>query len=118
MERIAQEPFIMREPGSGIRHKVEDHFARHQQSIKTRLVLDGNEAIKLAVAGRLGVSVVSAHALNLENGQGPLVKLDVQSFPLQSMWNIVYPRGKALSVVARQFLSFLKIHGGDYLHIG
>ena len=118
VERIAEEPFIMREPGSGIRHKVEGHFSSLGLKLRTRLVLDGNEAIKHAVAGRLGISVVSAHALNMESAQGPLVKLDVQGFPLESSWNIVYPRGKALSVISRQFLSFLKIHGGDYLRIG
>jgi len=118
IERIAQEAFIMREPGSGIRHKVEEHFASHNLALKTRMVLDGNEAIKHAVVGRLGLAIVSAHALNLESSEGPLIKLDVDGFPLESFWNIVYPRGKALSVISRQFLSFLKIHGGDYLHIG
>ncbi|WP_407275419.1 LysR substrate-binding domain-containing protein [Halothiobacillus sp. DCM-1] len=117
-ERIAEEFFIMREQGSGIRHKVEELFASHGRTIKTRMVLDGNEAIKHAVAGKLGLAVVSAHALNIEGAGGPLVALDVQGFPLESYWNIVYPKGKAMSVIARKFLSFLKIHGGDYLHIG
>jgi DNA-binding transcriptional LysR family regulator len=68
--------------------------------------------------GKLGLAVVSEHALNIEGIGGPLVKLDVQGFPLESCWNIVYPKGKTLSVLARKFLSFLKIHGGDYLKIG
>lgn len=117
LARIAQEPFIMREVGSGIRHKLEELFSSQGFAIKTRMVLDGNEAIKHAVAGKLGLSVVSAHALNIEGDGGPLVKLDVQGFPLESYWNIVYPRGKALSVISRKFLSFLLQHGGDYLHI-
>ncbi|WP_372592258.1 LysR family transcriptional regulator [Guyparkeria sp.] len=118
LERIAQEPFIMREPGSGIRHKVEEHFAQHGLKPRQRLVLEGNESIKHAVVGQLGISVVSEHALNLESEAGPLVTLDVEGFPLERYWNIVYPRGKALSVIAREFLAFLKEHGGDYLKIG
>jgi len=118
LERIAQEPFIMREPGSGIRHKVEEHFGQHGLKPRQRLVLEGNESIKHAVVGQLGISVVSEHALNLESDAGPLVKLDVDGFPLERYWNIVYPRGKALSVIAREFLAFLKEHGGDYLKIG
>ena len=118
LERIAQEPFIMREPGSGIRHKVEEHFGQHGLKPRQRLVLEGNESIKHAVVGQLGISVVSEHALNLESEAGPLVKLDVEGFPLERYWNIVYPRGKALSVIAREFLGFLKEHGGDYLKIG
>ena len=118
LERIAREPFIMREPGSGIRHKVEEHFAQRGLSLKQRLVLEGNESIKHAVVGQLGISIVSEHALNLESEAGPLVKLDVEGFPLERYWNIVYPRGKSLSVIAREFLAFLKEHGGDYLKIG
>ncbi|MGC9457721.1 MAG: LysR substrate-binding domain-containing protein [Halothiobacillaceae bacterium] len=118
LARIAEEPFILRETGSGIRRRVEDYFARHGLKLQGRLVLEGNEAIKHAVAGRLGVSVVSEHALNLEHHDGPLIKLDVTGFPLESYWNIVYPRGKELSVIAQAFLSFLKANGGDYLRIG
>ncbi|QGT78237.1 LysR family transcriptional regulator [Guyparkeria halophila] len=118
IERIAEEPFIMREPGSGIRNKIEEHFAQHGLKLRQRLVLEGPESIKHAVVGQLGISVVSEHALNLESEAGPLVKLDVQGFPLQRQWNIVYPRGKVLSVIAREFLAFLKEHGGDYLKIG
>ncbi len=115
--RIAEEPFILREIGSGTRQRVEQHFAALGLPLTIRLSLTDSEAIKHAVAGHLGLAVVSAHAMNLETGDGPLVALDVEGFPLQSQWNIVYPRSKALSVLARQFLSFLKIHGGDYLSI-
>ncbi|HER19450.1 MAG TPA: LysR family transcriptional regulator, partial [Chromatiales bacterium] len=118
LERIAEEPFIMREPGSGIRNKIEEHFALHGLTLRQRLVLEGPEAIKHAVVGQLGISIVSEHALNLESDAGPLTKLDVAGFPLQRQWNIVYPRGKVLSVIAREFLAFLKEHGGDYLKIG
>lgn len=116
-ERIAAEPFILREVGSGTRKRVEDHFAALGLELNVRLSLSDSEAIKHAVVGHLGLAVVSAHAMNLESGDGPLVALDVAGFPLQSQWNIVYPRSKVLSVLARQFLSFLKIHGGDYLSI-
>lgn len=118
LARIAEEPFIIREPGSGIRHTLEEFFAEQGLTLKPRLVLDSNEAIKHAVVGQLGVSVVSEHALNLEGESGPLVRLDVEGFPLQRQWNIVYPHGKALSIIAREFLRFLQDRGGSYLKIG
>jgi len=118
LETIAAEPFIFREQGSGIRDTLEEFFAGRGLDLKPRLVLDSNEAIKHAVVGQLGISVVSEHALNLENEAGPLVKLDVEAFPLQRHWNIVYPHGKALSIIAREFLRFLQERGGSYLRIG
>ncbi|MGM0516343.1 MAG: LysR substrate-binding domain-containing protein [Pseudomonadota bacterium] len=118
LERIAAEPFIFREPGSGIRDTLEEFFAGKGLQLTPRLVLDSNEAIKHAVVGQLGISVVSEHALNLEQEGGPLVKLDVEAFPLPRQWNIVYPHGKALSIIAREFLRFLQERGGSYLRIG
>lgn len=118
VERVAEEPFIIREHGSGIRSTIETFFADRNLEIKPRLVLDSNEAIKHAVAGQLGLAVVSEHALSLGSDAGPLVKLDVQGFPLQRQWNIVYPKGKSLSIIARVFLRFLQERGESYLRIG
>ncbi len=33
--------------------------------------------------------------------------LDVEGFPIQRTWNLVYPKGKELSVVAKAFADFL-----------
>jgi len=118
VEQIAAEPFIIREQGSGIRSTIESFFASHNLEIKPRMVLDSNEAIKHAVAGQLGLAVVSEHALSLGGDAGPLVKLDVQHFPLEREWNIVYPKGKTLSIIARVFLRFLQERGASYLRIG
>jgi len=114
-EEIGAEAFIMREPGSGIRMAVEQWFRDHGIKPRIRLVLDSNEAIKHAVVGELGLAVVSQHALDLEGLNGPLVTLAAPGFPLQRTWNIVYPRGKALSVLAANFLEFLKQHGASCL---
>ncbi len=118
LERLARESFILREEGSGIRSTVERLFTEHGLPIRQRMVLDSNEAIKHAVVGGLGLAVVSQHALNLEGENSPIATLDVQGFPLERQWNIVYPRGKELSVVARHFLEFLREKGTSYIKLG
>lgn len=55
LERLAQEPFIMREPGSGTRKEVQRIFEAHSLSLKVKLDLGSNEAIKQAVAGGFSV---------------------------------------------------------------
>jgi LysR family transcriptional regulator, low CO2-responsive transcriptional regulator len=111
IERLNNEPFIMRELGSGTRHAVEQLFEAHNISIKVRLELGSNEAIKQAIAGGLGISVLSRHCMALEGEGGQIALLDVEHFPIQRHWNIVHPKGKNLSVVARTFFKYLQTDG-------
>ncbi|NEO42053.1 MAG: LysR family transcriptional regulator [Moorea sp. SIOASIH] len=107
LKRIAQETFIMREPGSGTRKAVQKLFDYHQISPKVRLDLGSNEAIKQAIAGGLGISVLSRHTLVMEGVNSELVVLDVEHFPIERYWYAVYPRSKQLSIVAGTFLDYL-----------
>lgn len=108
LQRIAEEPFIMREPGSGTRTMALRIFDKHHITIKERMEIGSNEAIKQAVATGLGISVLSRHSLILEGGRGALAVLDVQGFPIIRNWYVVYPAGKHLSMVAQTFLDFLR----------
>ncbi|MEQ9480816.1 LysR substrate-binding domain-containing protein [Coleofasciculus sp. F4-SAH-05] len=114
MERLAEEPFIMREPGSGTRKAVQELFDSHDIELKVQLDLGSNEAIKQAIAGGLGISVLSRHTLALEGICNQLTILDVEEFPIERYWYAVYPNGKQLSVVARTFLDYLLTEGKDF----
>ncbi|ARU31054.1 LysR family transcriptional regulator [Sulfuriferula sp. AH1] len=111
-ERIAQEPFLMRESGSGTRLATEKFFNERGLSLNVRMELGSNEAIKQAVAGGLGVAVLSAHTLALEKSGDELAVLDVAGFPIMRQWHVAYSTGKQLSVVARTFLEFLQQESG------
>ena len=107
LQRLAEEPFILREPGSGTRLATERFFAEHHLALRVRMELGSNEAIKQAIAGGLGVSVLSRHTLTLEGSGGILLPLDVSGFPLKRKWYVAYPKDKHLSAVARAFLDHL-----------
>jgi LysR family transcriptional regulator, low CO2-responsive transcriptional regulator len=106
MTRIAEEPFILREPGSGIRDTIMKVFEHLRIRPQVRMELGSNEAIKHAIVGGLGLSVLSLHTLTLEGANGPVAILDVEGFPIMRQWYLVYPKGKELSLVARAFLDF------------
>lgn len=106
LKEIANEPFIIREPGSGIRDATLRTFEAKGLRPKIRMELGSNEAIKHAIVGGLGLSVLSLHTLTLEGTDGPVAILDVEGFPILRNWYIVYPKGKELSLVARTFLEF------------
>lgn len=106
LERLAREPWLLREPGSGTRAAVERLFAEHGLELRPRMALGGNEAIKQAILAGLGISVLSTHALTL-NAPDQFAMLDVQGFPICRQWYAVHPSGRPLSVVAATFLDFL-----------
>ena len=108
LKRIAEEPFLLREPGSGTRMATERAFAEQGLKLKMRMELGSNEAIKQAVIGGLGISVLSSHTLALEATSGQFVILDVQGFPIQRHWHFAYPAGKQLSIVANTFADYLR----------
>lgn len=107
LEEVAKESFIIREPGSGIRDATLRIFETKGLRPNVRMELGSNEAIKHAVVGGLGLSVLSLHTLTLEGVNGPVAILDVEGFPIMRQWYIVYPKGKELSLVARTFLDFV-----------
>jgi DNA-binding transcriptional LysR family regulator len=110
LSAIAEENFILRESGSGIRDAVLTHFATAGLRPRVRMQLGSNEAIKRAIVSGLGIAALSLHSLTLESGGGRLALLDVEGFPIIRRWHLVYSRGRELSLVARTFLDF----GIDY----
>lgn len=105
ISRLANEPFIMREPGSGTRRAVQKLFEENNVEVKVKLELGSNEAIKQAIAGGLGISVLSRHTL-MPYAED-LTVLDVEHFPIKRNWYMVYPNGKQLSIVARAYFEYL-----------
>ena len=59
LAEIAKEPFIIREPGSGIRDVTFRTFEAKRLRPKVRMELGSNEAIKHAIAAGLGLSIVA-----------------------------------------------------------
>lgn len=111
LARIAQEPFIAREAGSGTRDGTEQCMAKQGLQPNICLELNSNEAIKNAVMEKQGIAVLSLHSIAFEKGPGPLAILDVEGFPLQRQWQVMYPSSSELSPLAREFIALLKEQG-------
>jgi len=111
LKQLAEQALIFREPGSGIRDVIEKLFSAKGLKPNIRMVLSNNEAIKHALIGQLGISVLSLHTILLEGAKGPIALLNVEGFPVQRKWHLVYRKGKELSVVAKAFVDFLHEEG-------
>lgn len=112
LKRLLEEPFIMRELGSGTRAAVIRLFeSKKLKPPVARMEFSSNEAIKQTVVAGLGITVLSLHSLVLEGTSGPIAILDVQGFPIQGHWYMVHPKNKRLSVITQTFLEFVKQEG-------
>ncbi len=107
LSELSNDIFLIREQGSGTRTAMERFFTAHGVSLKTRMELSSNEAIRQAVAVGLGLGVVSLHTLELELATQRLVVLDVEGFPLMRHWYLVWRRDKWLPPVAEAFSRFV-----------
>nr|MDA8390397.1 LysR family transcriptional regulator [Gammaproteobacteria bacterium] len=112
LARFAQEPFLMREPGSGTRMAVGRLLAAHGLKVHVRMELGSNEAIKQAVIGGMGVTVLSRHTLPSADLLRNVAILNVEHFPIQRAWYVVYPCGKRLSKVAETFRDYMLTEAG------
>lgn len=107
-ERLAGEPFLMREPGSGTRRIALRLFARHGIAPRIHMELSSDEAVREAVFAGLGISILPRYTPGMDLALARLVCLDVEGFPLESHWHLAYPVGRRLSAAARAFLDFAR----------
>jgi len=104
LAELGNEPFLLREPGSGSRRAIDDFARQSGVKLRVRLALGSNEALLELAGTGMGLAVISRHALGERlDGEG-LVILDVAGFPLHRPWNLVHLRQKILPVPARAFL--------------
>jgi DNA-binding transcriptional LysR family regulator len=107
--RMAEEPFLIREDGSGTRRIAMRLFAGHGLVPRIRMELGTNEAIKEAILAGMGVAILSRYTFGLDPESSRYVCLDVRGFPLENHWYLAYPGGKRLTTVARAFLDFARV---------
>ena len=100
---LKEQSFILRERGSGTRMAVDQYFQKHRFKPAIRMELGSNEAIKEAVAGGLGLGVVSIHALQHYKATKDLMILDVEGFPISSRWHVVHLKSRKLPPIAQAF---------------
>lgn len=105
--RLAGEPFIFREAGSGTRLNAEEFLRQRGIAAPVGLELGDTSAVKEAVAAGLGIALLSRHAIRMELALGRLAVLDVQGLPLRRQWYIVHREKQRLSRAAIAFKAFL-----------
>jgi DNA-binding transcriptional LysR family regulator len=107
-EALAEELFLIREPGSGTRAAMERFFGERGVQLRQPVELASNEAVKQAVMAGMGLSFISEHSIGLELSVGRIAKLDVIGTPVIRHWHIVHRPEKQLLPMAQAFLEFMR----------
>ena len=106
-ERVCQEPFLVREEGSGTRAVVERAFAERGLALRPVMSLGNIEAIKRAVAAGVGLAMVSALTVGLEQEASRLTVVAVSDLSVHRPLHRLHLRGKPQGRAVRAFTEVL-----------
>lgn len=101
-------PLIYREQGSGTRYVMENFIQKNKLPVRKKMELTSNEAVKQAVIAGLGFSIMPLIGIKNELMNNDLQIIPMKGFPIKSIWNLIWLKGKNLSPVAKAFLQHLK----------
>ena len=105
LSKVADQPFILPEPGSRTRLLVEQTLRSEGLNLRVTMQLPGTEAVKKAVESNLGVAMVSKYSIQRELYLGVLKTVAIEGFSLHRPIHILYRKGKHLPPLGRRFLS-------------
>jgi LysR family transcriptional regulator for metE and metH len=112
---LADETFLVREPGSGTRNLMERFLTESRVAPRIGMEMASNETIKQAVMAGLGIAFLSAHTVSAELADGRLAMLDIAGLPVVRQWFIVRLARRRLLPAAQALRQFLIDEGEKFL---
>ena len=108
---LRDQPFIFREAGSATRQFLEHLLQSQALQVNVTIELSGNETVKQAVMAGMGISFMSAHAVQVELAAGRMVVLDVVDMPKWLDWCLLHRRDSQLGGLSAAFREFVLQQG-------
>lgn len=109
-------PLIYREEGSATRMAMEKFIEKNRISVKKKIQLTSNEAVKQAVIAGIGFSIMPVIGLKNELECKQLQIFPIKGLPIKTSWNLVWHRKKKLSPVATAFKEYIEQNKKDIIH--
>lgn len=108
IDDVVDEPWILREAGSGTRQVFDANFRHCLPNLNIRLELEHTEAIKRAVESGMGIGCISRLALRDAFARGALVPLNIRGLDLMREFSFVLHRQKFRSAGIEAFLDICR----------
>ncbi|MFD2865545.1 LysR family transcriptional regulator [Mucilaginibacter antarcticus] len=109
-------PMIYREAGSGTRSVMENFLEKSKITVKKKMELTSNEAVKQAVIAGLGYSIMPLIGIHGELVNDSLQIIPVEGLPARSTWRLIWLKNKKLSPTAWAFLEYIRKNKIEILH--
>lgn len=112
IDQVSREPFIVREKGSATRAILEDYLREktdiNLSNFNIVCELGSSEAVKEAVIARLGISILSIHAVKRELENGLIREKTVENCTIERNFYLIYKKQFSLMKHHKLFLDFVK----------
>ncbi len=108
LSAVREEPFILREPGSGTRAVEERALARLKLPVRVVMALGSTEAIKRVVAEGVGLAIVSRLSVRAECAAGTLAVLPVAGLRIERALHLVRRKGRRDGPALQAFCGVLR----------
>jgi DNA-binding transcriptional LysR family regulator len=100
-------PIILRESGSGTRETMLDFFEKNGITIRNKMELTSNEAVKQAVIAGLGYSIMPLIGIKNELQNNELHIIPVKGLPITTQWRLIWLKGKKHAPISASLLNYL-----------
>lgn len=110
--RLAQEPFLARERGTGMRAMVEERIGHSLDDANVVGVFGSNSALKEALRAGMGVAIVSLFSVQHELARGELKTIAIEGLEMRAAaFFVVTNKSLTLSPIAETFLAAVLDNG-------
>jgi DNA-binding transcriptional LysR family regulator len=116
LSALRQEPFIVREKGSGTRESIQQSLARCGSSLEEFNIvaeMGSTEAVIQGIKGRVGVSILSSIAVAGDVQAGILRSLEIEGLDLRRNFYLTRRRQRTASPLCEAFIAFIKTATAD-----
>ena len=111
LEELSEEPFILREIGSGTLRIMEDYLqsprSKGIESLHVVARFGTSTAVKEGIKSGLGISILSSRALDTELKTGILKSLKVKDLPMSRSFYLIRDKRRIASPICQAMLDFL-----------
>ena len=109
VNEVGDAPFILREQGSGTRKLLEEVLAlRDIELPPVTAVLGSTTAVKEAVIGGLGVTIMSERAVSKEVASGILAAIELEGLKFQRNFLLITDKNRTQSPLCKRFIEYLR----------
>ncbi len=112
LKELFEEPFIMREEGSGTLRTMEEYLKRYEPDFKKKFKvithLGSSTAVKEGIKAGLGISIISIRAIETEVKAGIIFPLRIKGVKMFRNFYLIWDKRRTRSPIAEEFIKFLE----------